>query len=147
MALQRIGDADMDGLSRLEPVSGNWLEQRAVAAALAEPKLLRDPAQIDRALSYLDRITASIATATDRRDEDYKVLRQGLGYCWSVIVVARPTSGKRLMDRWMKSDDKDVQWVMRENMKKKRLQVMDAACRIMDEMATFGEAGVDGRVE
>lgn len=129
MALQRIGDADMDNLlSHLEPwLSGNWLEQRAVAAALAEPKLLREAAQIDRALSYLDRITASIAAATDRRAEDYKVLRQGMGYCWSVIVVARPSSGKRLMERWLKSDDKDVQWVMRENLKKKRLQVMDAA--------------------
>ncbi|MBI5566304.1 MAG: hypothetical protein HY870_15505 [Chloroflexi bacterium] len=129
MALQRIGDADMDNLlSHLEPwLSGNWLEQRAVAAALAEPKLLRDPAQIDRALSYLDRITAAIAAATDRRAEDYKVLRQGLGYCWSVIVVARPSSGRRLMERWLKSDDQDVQWVMRENLKKKRLQVMDAA--------------------
>jgi HEAT repeat protein len=77
MALQRIGDADMANLlSHLEPwLSGNWLEQRAVAAALAEPKLLREAAQIDRALNYLDRITASIAAATDRRAEDYKVLR------------------------------------------------------------------------
>jgi len=127
MALQRIGDVDMTNLlSHLEPwLSGNWLEQRAVAAALAEPRLLREAAQIDRALTYLDRITASIAAATDRRAEDYKVLRQGLGYCWSVIVTARPSSGKRLMERWLKSDDKDVQWVMRENLKKKRLQVMD----------------------
>ena len=129
MALQRIGVADMDNLlSHLEQwLSGGWLEQRAVAAGLAEPKLLREPTQIDRALSYLDRITAAIAAATDRRAEDYKVLRQGLGYCWSVIVAARPASGKRLMERWLKSDDKDVQWVMRENLKKKRLQVMDAA--------------------
>ena len=129
MALQRIGDADMDNLlSQLEPwLSGGWLEQRAVAAALAEPKLLRDPARVERALSYLDQITVAVAAATDRRDEDYKVLRQGLGYCWSVIVVALPKQGKRLMERWLKSDDKDVQWVMRENLKKKRLQVMDAA--------------------
>ncbi len=27
------------------------------------------------------------------------------------------------------------------------MQVAEAACRILDEMATFGEAGVDGRVE
>jgi nicotinate-nucleotide--dimethylbenzimidazole phosphoribosyltransferase len=27
------------------------------------------------------------------------------------------------------------------------MQVADAACRLLDEMATFGEAGVDGRVE
>jgi hypothetical protein len=108
-------------------LSGNWLEQRAVAAALAEPKLLRDPAQIDRALTYLDQITAAIAAADDRRAEDYRVLRQGMGYCWSVIVAAQPTSGKRLMERWLKSNDKDVQWVMRENLKKKRLHAMDAA--------------------
>ena len=44
-----------------------------------------------------------------------------------MIVVALPKPGKRLMERWLKSDDKDVQWVMRENLKKKRLQVMDAA--------------------
>jgi hypothetical protein len=25
--------------------------------------------------------------------------------------------------------------------------VAEAACRILDEMATFGEAGVDGRIE
>lgn len=129
MALQRIGDADMDNLlSHLDAwLSGNWLEQRAVAAALAEPKLLREAAQIDRALSYLDRITAAMAEASDRRAEDYKVLRQGLGYCWSVIVAARPSSGKRLMERWLKSADKDVHWIMRENLKKKRLQTMDAA--------------------
>jgi hypothetical protein len=108
MALQRIGDADMAGLlSRLEAwLSGNWLEQRAVAAALAEPKLLRDPAHVEQALKYLD---------------------QGLGYCWSVIVVALPQPGKRAMERWLKSSDQDVQWVMRENLKKKRLQVMDTA--------------------
>jgi nicotinate-nucleotide--dimethylbenzimidazole phosphoribosyltransferase len=27
------------------------------------------------------------------------------------------------------------------------IQVADAACRLLDEMATFGEAGVDNRVE
>ena len=30
------------------------------------------------------------------------------------------------MERWLKSADKDVQWIMRENLKKKRLQTMDA---------------------
>ncbi len=51
MALQRIGDADMGNLlSHLESwLSGTWLEQRAAAAALAEPKLLRDATQTDRA--------------------------------------------------------------------------------------------------
>ena len=27
------------------------------------------------------------------------------------------------------------------------MQIADAACRLLDEMATFGEAGVDERIE
>jgi hypothetical protein len=48
-----------------------------------------------------------------------------LAYCWSVAVVGLPNHGKRYMERWLQSRDKDVQWVMRENLKKKRLEKMD----------------------
>jgi hypothetical protein len=53
-------------------------------------------------------------------------LRKGLGYCWSVAVAASPEEGKRMMERWFSSDDKDVLWVMKENLRKKRLARMDA---------------------
>jgi hypothetical protein len=35
-----------------------------------------------------------------------------------VAAVALPEYGKKYMEKWLKSDDKDVQWVMRENLKK-----------------------------
>jgi hypothetical protein len=54
-------------------------------------------------------------------------LRKGLGYCWSVAVVALPDEGKRHMARWLASSDPDVRWIIRENLKKKRLERLDAA--------------------
>ena len=56
MALQRLGDADMDALlDEMERwAGGRPLEQRAAAAALCEPRLLRDPAHAARVLAVLD---------------------------------------------------------------------------------------------
>jgi hypothetical protein len=128
MALQRLGDVDMDLLLReMEGWSrGNLLERRAVAAGLCEPRLLKEPAHVMKVLEFLDAITASIGDVEDRRGDEFLTLRKGLGYCWSVAVVALPEEGKRIMERWFSSDDKDVLWIMRENLKKKRLERMDA---------------------
>jgi len=54
-------------------------------------------------------------------------LRKGLGYCWSVAVAAFPEEGRKTMERWFASDDKDVIWIMKENLKKERLTRMDSA--------------------
>ena len=64
--------------------------------------------------------------AEEAGDESFKVLRQGMGYCWSVAVAAQPESGKPMMERWLNSLDKDIRWMMRENLKKNRLVKMDA---------------------
>ena len=74
----------------------------------------------------MDRITASMVTDNKSPDEDYKVLRQGMGYCWSVAVAALPDVGKTMMERWLRCDDKDIRWIMKENLKKNRLVKMDA---------------------
>jgi hypothetical protein len=126
MALQRIGRADMDALlDNMETwATGTWLEMRAAAAGLAEPVLLQEEKYILRTLAILDRITTAVENAKER-DEDFKVLRQGLGYCWSVVVAALPAQGKAAMERWFSSTDKDVSWIMKENLKKKRLERMD----------------------
>ncbi|MFZ5912116.1 MAG: hypothetical protein ACOYYU_19085 [Chloroflexota bacterium] len=128
MALQRIGQADMGTLlDKMEAWSaGNWLEMRAAAAGLAEPALLREERHILRALEILERITAAVEAA-QQRDEDFKILRQGLGYCWSVVVAALPAQGKQMMERWLFSPDKDVRWIMKENLKKNRLARLDKA--------------------
>ncbi len=129
MALQRLGEVDMGRLVRemREWADGGPLEQRAAAAALCEPRLLGEPEWTRETQRILDRITASVKTAGVRRSEDFLALRKGLGYCWSVAVVALPAEGTPLMEKWFAESDRDVRWIMRENLKKKRLVRMDAA--------------------
>ncbi len=49
-----------------------------------------------------------------------------LAYCWSVAVAAFPEEGKPLMEKWFDSEDKDIRWMVKENLKKNRLVKMDA---------------------
>ncbi|MFC2054680.1 hypothetical protein ACFLV7_10380 [Chloroflexota bacterium] len=128
MALQMLGRRDMERLIReMEDWSwGSLLEKRAAAAALCEPFLLGDERQAEKVLQILDEITSSLGDVEERKSENIKALRKGLGYCWSVAVVANPGAGKPLMEKWMGSNDKDIVWIMKENLKKKRLARMDA---------------------
>ncbi len=128
MALQRWADADPAACfaEAAHWATGNLLEQRAAAAGVCEPRLLKDSARAREALAILDAITAAMLGAPDRKQEAFKTLRQGLGYCWSVAVVALPEVGKPLLEKWLSCPDPDVRWVMRENLKKARLARMDA---------------------
>ena len=127
--LQLTGDQNMNLLLKEMRAwsKGNWHEKRAAAAALAEPRLLRQPKQIKAALRIMDQITASMEGAGTLQDESFKVLRQAMGYCWSVVVAALPESGKPAIEKWLYSEDKDIKWVMKENLKKNRLVKMDAS--------------------
>jgi hypothetical protein len=139
-ALQRFGREDMDSLLDEMKVwsRGNLLEQRAAAAALCEPSLLGRADHVERVLIILDSITASIERVEDRRSDEFKALRKGLGYCWSVAVAAYPEVGKARMEAWVASPDHDVRWIMKQNLRKKRLERMDAdwvfRCRSQLEM-------------
>jgi hypothetical protein len=119
----------MDGLLRaMETWSqGNPYEQRAAAAALCEPRLLREKRHARQVLAMLGAITGSIVGLPDRSGDDFAALKKGLGYGWSVAVAALPAEGKRAMETWLSSCDKDIIWIMRENLKKNRLARMDAA--------------------
>ena len=127
--LQLTGDQDMDLLLREMKTwsKGNWYEKRAAAATLSEPRLLKQSKQAKQVLQILDRITASMKTGDESKDESYKILRQGMGYCWSVAVAAFPESGKPFMEKWLDHPDKDIRWMMKENLRKNRLIKMDAA--------------------
>jgi hypothetical protein len=128
MALQRWGDVDMKGLlaAMADWAFGNPWEQRAAAAALCEPRLLTQQEHAIEVVRILDIITLSVLKITDRKTDAFKTLRQGLGYCWSVAVVAAPSLGKLLMERLIGSPDPDIRWIMQENLKKNRLVRMDA---------------------
>jgi hypothetical protein len=127
MALQDLGKLDMDALLlELEswPLE-NPLEMRAIAAAICEPALLVSQSRAERVLGLLDRITATILPVANRRADDFRVLRQGLAYCWSVAVAAYPQPGKQYMERWLHQPDPDIHWLMHENLTKNRLIRMD----------------------
>lgn len=128
MALQRLGEKDMDALVQtVVPWSqGSLLEKRAAAAALCEPAQLVETRHAEATLQILDQITSSIQHVQDRRSAEFKALRKGLGYCWSVAVVAAPEKGKRMLEKWFASDDRDVLWIVKQNLRKKRLVRMDA---------------------
>lgn len=127
IALQYVGDSDMKVLLKemRDWSRGTWYEKRAAAAALCEPRLLREPKIPAEVLEILNTITSEIATTTDTKTEPFKVLRRSLGYCWSVAVAACPPAGRPLMEHWIKSRNPDVLWIMRENLKKSRLVRMD----------------------
>lgn len=127
MALQIYGEEHMDELiNEMEDWSnGNSYEKRAAAAALCEPKLLKQKEQVSKVLKILDRITESIIGIEDRKDEGFKALRKGMAYCWSVAVAHYPEEGKRMFEKWVDSHDKDIRWIVKENLKKDRLNRMD----------------------
>lgn len=133
MALQRLGDADMRALWDLAAAwlgDGPFVQplvQRAVAAGICEPRLLRTPEDAARAVAVLHRITTAVAGADPgtRRTDQFRVLRQALGYCWSVAVAASPALGMAHLEKWAASGDKDVRWILRENLKKARLARAD----------------------
>jgi hypothetical protein len=76
------------------------------------------------AVMAVDRVTESVA-AKERRSDEFRTLRQALGYCWSVVVVADPELGKSRFQRWASSADPDARWIVKENLKKTRLLRLD----------------------
>jgi hypothetical protein len=59
---------------------------------------------------------------TARKGDDFRICRQCLGYAWSVMVASNPEIGKPYMQRWLVIEDPDIRWIMKENLKKKRLK-------------------------
>lgn len=129
MALQIYGEQHIDELiaeMRLW-AEGNHYEKRAAAAALCEPKLLSQKRQVYEVLLILDTITKSILNVENRKDEGFVALRKGMAYCWSVAVVYNFDEGKKRFEKWVGCKDKDINWIVRENLKKDRLRRVDEA--------------------
>lgn len=129
LGLQKYGESSLDDLleNMEEWAGGSLLERRAVVATLCEPALLSDSDYASRVIELLDRITSGLLGEPERRAEEFKVLRKALGYGWSVAVVAHPKEGKPRFERWVASEDADIRWMVRENLKKKRLLKMDTS--------------------
>lgn len=97
----------------------NWLVMRAIVAGLAERGL--DENTVNQALEFHKKIINKIQVNDDRNSEEFKALRKGLGYTLSVVVQATPISGFNYMEQLAKSKDKDVIWIVKNNLSKNRL--------------------------
>ena len=135
IALQRIGRESMPHLlAEMQAWSGDGpYVQRAAAAGLCEPALLKEREHAVHVLVILDQITSSLAEAAgraqgalprNRRDEGFRVLRTALGYCWSVAAAAAPENARPYFEKWLQSSDKDVAWVMKTNLSKARMAAL-----------------------
>ncbi len=104
-------------------LNGNYLQQRAAIAAIAEPALLYKSDVVEAAID-LQRIVLNRlrnVPKLDRKTEELRTLRRTLGYTISVVTAALPEQGFALMRECASWDDADITWILRENLKKKRL--------------------------
>ncbi len=129
LGLQRYGQTNMEQLLKMmeEWSDGNPLERRAVVATLCEPELLADRRHAGRILDIMDKVTASVLDRQNENADDFKTLRKGLAYGWSVVVAAQPSIGKTRMAKWIEVHQPDIRWIMKQNLRKKRLLKMDEA--------------------
>jgi hypothetical protein len=145
MGVQLWGEADFEAAAAAmgEWSHGSPLERRAAAAALCEPALLTTPERVGEALDVLAEATKGIsgAPASERRSPELRALRKGLGYCWSVAVAAAPELGRPvfedLVEQALATRDGDLGWIVRENLRKRRLERVDPAwvARLVERLA------------
>jgi hypothetical protein len=124
MALQRLIETQSEAtLKELEGwiATGDWLAMRAVAAGVAEPTVLKDRENAQKALELLKTIFDQILSEKERKSEEFITLRKGLGYTLSVVVAAIPDEGFEYMHHLVEMEDTDIQWILKENLKKNRL--------------------------
>lgn len=123
IALQRLGQESMPRLIAEMKVwsRGDAFVQRAVVAGLCEPAILKNNEDTVEVLAILDHITRSLAATSERGHDGFRVLRQALGYGWSVAAAAAPQNARPYLEKWLRSSDKDVVWVMKSNLSKARM--------------------------
>lgn len=101
--------------------NNQWLAMRAVAAGVAEPFLLKNEQIAGKAFLLHKKIFATILGVKNCKSSDFKNLRKGLGYTLSVVTRATPKQGFNFMRELVSSQDKDILWIVRQNLRKKRL--------------------------
>ena len=139
MALQLIGEKEA---GQLQQIVDQWLpeasllEKRAIVAALAHPPILADREVALYSLEIAGTILAGLrgVDPRERKSNEFRVLRQGLGYAISVFVEKVPEEGFFLLEETAAVQDPDFQWIVRENLKKKRLEKYPDAVRRVTEL-------------
>ncbi len=102
-------------------VADHWLEMRAVAAGVAEPALVKHTKLADGAFKLHRKVLDLVLRSDDHKSEEFKTLRQTLGYSLSVAAVAKPVESFGFMKELVESGDGDALWIVGENLEKDRL--------------------------
>lgn len=100
---------------------GTLLELRAVVAAVAEPALLKNQQVAIHALNLQKGVVNRLLNTAERKSEPVRVLRKALGFTLSVVVCEIPEPGFEFIFDLVKSNDPDIRWILKENLKKHRL--------------------------
>ncbi len=127
MGIQEIAECRENEIINLleEWINGNALEKRTVVAALCEPKLLKSKDIAESVLDILYRLILNFQDINSSLTEEEKVLRKALGYGLSVAMVSNPEKGKKVFEEIAVINNKNIRWIVKENLKKNRLVFMD----------------------
>jgi len=122
--LQRmLAQNSVETLKELESwiIDGTLLQLRAVAVAIAEPVFMKNFQFAATALNFHQQIFDRVRIFDDRKSENFRVLRKALGFTLSVVICGIPGPGFKLMQNLIDSNDPDLHWIVKENLKKNRL--------------------------
>jgi hypothetical protein len=102
---------------------GSYFQQCVAIVTMDEQPLLYMPRVLATALQLQRVVLEHVLEAPQaaRKRKDFYALRQALGYMLSVITVVAPEQGFALMRECATWNDLDITWILRENLKKKRL--------------------------
>ncbi|MFX0015339.1 MAG: hypothetical protein ACFFBQ_10435 [Promethearchaeota archaeon] len=102
-------------------LKNQYLLMRAVVTGVAEPNLLKNDQMKKQALTLHKEVFNEIMNRNDEKTDEFNVLKKGLAYSLSVVVQAIPEEGFRYMEELTTSQDKDIKWILKQNLKKNRL--------------------------
>lgn len=126
MAFQRMEEQDFDLIPPLfnERIrNASLLDMRAIIAALAHPPVLRYEPNTVFCLEISEIILNNVVKLdiSQRKIEEFRVLKKGLEYALSVFVASLPTHGFAFLSKWAKANDSDINKILRSNLNKSRL--------------------------
>ena len=98
-----------------------WFSMRAVVTGVAEPNLLQNDRIKRQALELHKKVLTQVKMCKNRKSEEFRILRKGLAYSLSVVVQAIPEEGFEYLKELVTSQDRDILWILKQNLKKNRL--------------------------
>ncbi len=102
-------------------VKDQYLIMRAVVTGLADPEVLKNSHLAKNALNFHKNVLNMVKNSKNRKTNEFKILRKGLGYSLSVVVQSLPDSGFQYLEELANIPDPDISWILRENLRKNRL--------------------------